>query len=141
MERQGPGSAVMKTIIKHGFSSLKCLAAASALALAGCAATASHTGTEVIPVQWIVHESQGSLNDACGYNPTRIQSTAAMRAVKTSARFAKVNGCYKQAVPGALCTIHTLRMPEGESVTAEMSDFFETLGHESAHCFKGRFHR
>ena len=133
----------MKSIISHEIpaGALKRLTAALALVLSGCAAVPTHTGTEVIPVQWIVHENQGSLNEACGYNPTRIQSMASMRAVRTSAQFAKVNGCFKQPVPGGLCTIHTRRMPEGETITSEMSDFFETLGHESAHCFKGRFHK
>ena len=132
----------MKSISqKISSGALKRLTAVLALTLSGCAAVPVHTGSEVIPVQWIAHESQKSLNDACGYNPTRIQSMASMRAVRTSARFAKVNGCFKQAVPGALCTIHTLKMPEGEHITPEMSDFFETLGHESAHCFKGRFHK
>ena len=133
----------MKSIISHPIPSgaLKRLAAVLALVLSGCAGVPTHTGAEVIPVQWIVHDSQNSLNDACGYNPTRIQSTAAMRAVRTSARFAKVNGCYKQPIPGGVCTIHTMQMPQAEEITAEVSDFFETLGHESAHCFKGRFHK
>jgi hypothetical protein len=133
----------MKKVIDLTISSgaPKRLAAVLALALAGCAGAPVHTGSEVIPVQWIVHESQNSLNTACGYNPTRIQSTASMRAVRTSSRFAKVNGCFKQPIPGGLCTIHTMKMPHAEEITAEASDFFETFGHESAHCFVGRFHK